>query len=244
MKLETFLAKSASNDLASFHETIQKLIEIIGAQDNNDSNKLILANKIILNNQKVLDSYKNIIDTNFKASIDVISTDESFKQVIAQTNEWISELTNKKIDKILDDDFKSASLALINAIYFNYEWLHTFESNRTLKESFYLDSSRNNFIQVEMMRLNGKSFPYLYSDALKAQILSLPYKNERFSFNVVLPNEENDFLLKDDQTSLINRLDFNLIKPELSKLAILPVNIRVPKFVIKNKMQVVFFFNY
>lgn len=240
LKMENFLAKnlntSLDQNLILFHESIKALINSLIDIENNPedkTNKFILANKIILNNQKVESLFLSLIESSYNAKVDTSLN-------VAETNKWISDLTNNKISNILDDSFKAASLILINAVYFNYEWLHEFDHTKTTKQDFHLSKDGLLKVKVNKMEMYQKKFGYFFSIKLNSHLLSLPYKKEKFMFNILFPNDENDFLLVGEQNSLVNKLNYNLLKEELKQQSLEKINLNMPKFSIKKKIEVTF----
>lgn len=227
-------------NLSGFHDTVHEFINSLITIENpdNSSNRLVLANKMIVNNQFILDSYRHLIETKYDAKIDQITTPESFDQVVNETNKWISDLTNKKITKILDNSFKTTSLALIDAIYFNYEWVYEFDPKKTKKREFFTSPNKQNSLQVDMMELNRKNLLYFNSKKLNSHLLSLPYKRGKFLFNILFPIDENDYLLSNDRESLMNKLDFDLLKEEMAQQSIESISLLMPRFTAKKTVKV------
>ena len=100
----------------------------------------------------------------------------------ATINQWVSEKTNGKIDKIVDQIDPSSVLFLINAIYFKGAWAKEFNKAATKEHPFTL--AGGNASQVPMMSQSG-SYQYLETPAFQA--VSLPYGGGRVSFYVFLP---------------------------------------------------------
>ena len=239
LKLRNFISKYNLNEqesLTPLHESIRQLVEkITGKKDEN--NTILVANKLVINNQHIDDSFSEIIRSYYDSQIARIDSAESLKSTIDETNKWARDLTNGKIDNLLDESFKSTSLALINLIYFNYEWKAQFDESKTTKEKFYLDQNHEKFVLLDTMKIANKFFPYVYAESLKAHIVSLPYKNESFLFNIVLPANEEDILVDEDELSLINQLKYETLKEEMKRQEPHKVDIQLPKFSIKKQIQ-------
>jgi serine protease inhibitor len=227
--------------LRSLHESVRQLLQLITMNNNNSAVEpgvIVLANRLVLNEQTVEPAFLHTIQTTYKAEVDSVGANESLASLIDRTNKWSNETTNGKIDKILADEFRLASLALINIIYFNKEWKIQFDEKLTAKEKFYLTADRQRFTQVDMMKLSGKSLAYVYSSKLAAHLVSLPYNDDKFVFNIVLPSNENDFLLNEQHDSVLNQLNYVLLKEELDKQEHEKVDLEIPKFSIKKTMKV------
>lgn len=217
----------------NFHENIKSLSKLITS--NGTSNDLVLANRMIINNLNVKSSFETIIKTLYESDIDKVSAHKSLETIIVETNKWISDLTDNKITAILDQSFKSVALTLINAIYFKCEWLNPFDPSRTTNMDFHVTKTSKQ--SLEMMQLSNKKLLYYFSPNLEYHLLSLPYSQEKFNFNVILPLSEDDFLISRNKQSLINHLDFNQIKIDLQKLSLTSIDLLMPKFTIKKKIN-------
>jgi serpin B len=97
-------------------------------------------------------------------------------------NSWVSQNTNGKIPKIVDQIPANMMLYLVNAIYFKGDWTRQFDKSKTSDQPFHLlDGSTK---PVPLMTQGGK-FTYLRNDSFQA--VSLPYGDGRLSMVVFLP---------------------------------------------------------
>jgi len=64
-------------------------------------------------------------------------------------NSWVSDKTNKKITKIVDQINPESFMYLINAIYFKGVWTNEFDVKKTSQQPFYLEDGKE--VQVDMM---------------------------------------------------------------------------------------------
>lgn len=100
-------------------------------------------------------------------------------------NQWVSENTNGKIEKIIEAIDPAMMMILINAIYFNSVWEVEFDPEDTQDQPFYRED-HSLFGQVEMMFLESTLFA---SFTEKFSAVELPYKNKKFSMYLFLPAE-------------------------------------------------------
>lgn len=100
----------------------------------------------------------------------------------ATINQWVSEKTHGKIDKIVDQIDSQSILFLINAIYFKGAWTKEFDKAKTRPDNFTLPHGTR---QVPMMSQSDK---YQYLETKDFQAVSLPYGGGRVSFYVFLPS--------------------------------------------------------
>jgi serine protease inhibitor len=126
--------------------------------------------------------------------IDLNSTyyDAQVKEIDLQTaqaletiNDWVSEKTHGKIDRILEKIEPSTVMILLNALYFNCVWEVEFDPKDTRQAPFYTDAGTE-YGKVEMMDLES-TFNAAFTESLTA--VELPYKNSKFSMFLFLPAE-------------------------------------------------------
>ena len=122
----------------------------------------------------------------------------------AVINSWVSEKTDKMIDKLLDNIDPNFVLGLANAVAIDVEWKQQFECDATREDNF--TDVDGNVKKVEMMNSTYKiDATYIESD--KAKGIIIPYKDETdLEYVAILPNE--------DLYKYINSFD----KEELTKL--------------------------
>lgn len=80
----------------------------------------------------------------------------------------------------------TTSLVLVNGIYFKGFWKYPFNQRYTFKEPFHVTPSKQ--LDVDMMHLQ-EYFPYGKLPELNAEAVALPYKGDRVSMVIILPNK-------------------------------------------------------
>ena len=100
-------------------------------------------------------------------------------------NDWVSDKTHGKIDKIIDSIDPETMMILINALYFNCLWETEFDPDDTSEQPFYTADDRL-YGQVDMMTVES-TFDVAFTEDFSA--LELPYKNNKFSMFLFLPAE-------------------------------------------------------
>ena len=140
---------------------------------------------------------------------------------VEQVNKWVSHKTHGKIDKILNDLTDDILMILINAVYFNGEWVKKFDRELTHKLPFYnlgkQEKSVDTMTQTEYFQ---------YYEDKNAQAISLRFRRDSMSAIVILPAEGNDI------NRYINTLsqsdeEYNKIIKGLKEVK---VNLKLPKF--------------
>lgn len=123
----------------------------------------------------------------------VTSLDFAKKNSADQINQWISEATNKKIEKMVDSPIPSdVIMYLINAIYFKGDWAEQFDRKNTFNTQFHTGDGSSH--EVMMMSRKGK-VEYGKGDDFKA--VRLPYGSGKAAMYCILPEEKisiNDFI--------------------------------------------------
>ncbi len=110
----------------------------------------------------LLPSYEKLAKSGFDAELAELKS-------AAQANQWVSEKTHNKIEKILDELPSSVVALLLNALYMKGDWLRTFEKHRTQEQGFRMATGEQT--KVQMMMDKG-DFKYLNSDGV--EIIRLP----------------------------------------------------------------------
>ncbi|MEH1868379.1 MAG: serpin family protein [Nostoc sp.] len=114
----------------------------------------------------------------------------NFKDAAASSiiNNWVTEKTKGKINKIVEKIEPNQVLFLINAIYFKGNWSNEFDKSKTVQYPFYITPSRRK--QNLMMSQEGD---YRYYENEQFQAVSLPYgKDGKTSFYIFLPKQNSN----------------------------------------------------
>ena len=98
-------------------------------------------------------------------------------------NNWVSEKTHGKIDKIIESIPSELMMYLINAIYFKGTWMYEFDKAETREKSFYILEGEP--VKTDMMIQTNDNFSYFDNDMMQA--IDLPYGNGQFRMSVFLP---------------------------------------------------------
>ncbi|UWG96571.1 serpin family protein [Dehalobacter sp. DCM] len=110
-----------------------------------------------------------------------------------QINQWISQSTNKKIEKMVDSPIApDVIMYLINAIYFKGDWTAEFDAEKTFQTQFRARNGGKS--DVMMMSRTGK-IAYGQGDGFQA--VRLPYGNGKAAMYCILPEETepiNEFI--------------------------------------------------
>ena len=175
---------------AKLKESYQNLIPYLNGLD--DKVELNISNSLwVREGEELKEDFLTANKDSFKASV----TPLDFNKANApdQINQWVSEATNKKIDKIINSPLPSDTIMyLINAIYFKGDWAEQFDSKNTAKAQFRAGNGSTN--EVMMMSRTGK---VEYGKGGDFQAVRLPYGKGKAAMYCILPEKDqtiNDFI--------------------------------------------------
>ncbi len=164
------------------NEITRELIHVLVT--NVEGNLLEIANSIWSDEGFPVE--QEFIDLNsYYFDAEVREIDLQTAQALEAINNWVSQKTHGKIDKILEKIDPATVMILINALYFNCVWETEFDPEDTYEASFYKEDG-NDAMEVEMMSLES-TFNISFTEEYSA--VELPYKNNKFSMFLFLPPE-------------------------------------------------------
>jgi len=214
-------------DDASLNGGYKKLLESLKS---NKDFSLEIANRIFVHDGFALkDSFVKSAKRYYQS--EVMQLDFSEKEKSAkEINNWVEEKTKNRIKNLIfpDELTPLARLVLVNAIYFKGQWENKFMKYCTVKDRFY--TGRSKAIQVDMMEQTDE-FPYTEIPDLKVKAIALPYKGDKLSMVIVLPEKRTS--LAHGEAGLKN---FDL-EEILKRLTEKTVNVFLPKFKMESKIE-------
>lgn len=191
--------------------------------DGGDSVVVKSANSVwVDDNFSVRNHYVNLLQKDYDALVECLRFSDP--ATVRAINNWCSENTNGKIDKIIDDLKPSDVMVLINALYFNAPWEEKFDPSQTSKAEF---KGRSGVSEVDMMYRKGR---YNYAEYQGCQMIELPYLGSTCSMFVVLPPEGMDV------GSLIPYVNEKTYEQAMGMLAPAEVRFRMPKVKMETEM--------
>jgi len=201
------------------HENMHKLQEQINQRQPNI--KLQIVNAVCGQQEhNFLVNFKNTLKNFYQTELQEVDFATDHKNVLNKINSWVeTETTIKKFIKpgILNN---LTRLLLVNAIYFNGQWVTPFK--KITQAPFWLSAKHS--IKVSMMKQKGY---FSYTSNNMVQILELPYAGE-ISMLVILPKQS---LIK------IENLLSKQLNKWLSHLRSQQVKIYLPKFKINTNFE-------
>ena len=145
---------------------------------------------------------------------------------VEQVNNWCSNKTHGKIDKILDVLEPNTLMIILNAVYFKGEWLSKFKNKTTTKLPFYNLGSEEVNIDT-MIQINH----FKYYEDKKVQAIELRFIEDYMSAIIILPSEGTD-INKYIDTLSISSDEYDKIIDGLNHVK---VHLQLPKFELEFK---------
>ncbi|KAJ8872138.1 hypothetical protein PR048_025740 [Dryococelus australis] len=173
-------------------------------------------------------SFRQVARANFMADSKNVDFASNTNGAIDVINQWVRNNTAGKIKKLISQGEVNSQtkFVLANALYFNGSWENGFDSSKTRKRPFHVDSQTT--VQTDMMTTTNR-FNYSYSNELKAQVLALNYKDCDVRMVIALP----------DNVGGLEALESRINSLEKIKLRLYPqqVNVTLPKFKIAQEIE-------
>jgi serine protease inhibitor len=181
---ETFEAMQAALRLtamteAEINQGYRDLIALLGELDNRTEMKI--ANSMWGHEGFSIEpAFIQAGNTFFDAEVETI--DFGSPSAVSRINEWVSEKTDSRIPKLLDEIASEEILFLINAIYFKGKWRETFDPKDTQSGPFQAADGRT-YTAALMTRTDTLR----YDETAEYQAVDLLYGNGAFAMTVLLP---------------------------------------------------------
>lgn len=219
---KTAMAEALQLDGMSLDKVNEGYFNLMGSLENVDQLvSLKIGNSIWINQSfgpRIDQGFTKRVSDSFRS--DVLTRNFSDPETIGEINGWISDKTNGKIDRMIDEIDPSMAMFLINAIYFKGDWTAKFDASKTSKEDFYL--SDGSVAKVDMMFVGG-TFNYYSGEDFQA--IRLPYGRNKTAMYIFLPKEGvplESFIEGMNQTRLDDYVE--RLTPESD------MEVRIPKF--------------
>ncbi|KAF5298606.1 hypothetical protein FQR65_LT09701 [Abscondita terminalis] len=149
--------------------------------------QLTSANKIYVNKTiKLKNDYETIAKNTFKSEVQNINFEDK-NAATNEINKWVETKTHDKIKQLLSENsIKPNTVALlVNAVYFNGEWVHKF--GQAYPMQFYISKSK--IVEINMMAQRNH-FNYYYDEALNVDYMEFPFIGNDVVMTIALPREK------------------------------------------------------
>ncbi|HPY15861.1 MAG TPA: serpin family protein [bacterium] len=205
---------------AQFYELIQSLVEA------DKDLVLSIANSVWMDDlfePRVKEAFLDALLESYEAEPFTIDFQaDGAKDTI---NSWVSENTNGKIEKIIEEIGADTVMYLINAIYFKAAWTITFDKESTYDGQFTLSDESTKTVPMMTFK-DAQDFDF-YSSGWEDgdySVIRLPYGRGKFAFYGIIPNSGSidEFISKMAENGLESYFK-NLVETE-------EVPVIMPKF--------------
>ncbi|WP_044199665.1 serpin family protein [Dyadobacter tibetensis] len=168
--------------------------------------------------------YSSTLKQVFKADVTGLPFDAT---AVGKINQWASDKTNKKIEKVLDTIEPDQVMFLLNALYFKGSWQSRFETKNTADTPFNKEDGTSS--PLKMMFQEG-TYKATSNDSYKA--LQLPYGKGQFNMTIILPNGGRKI------GEVMNEMTFAKWEAlQNSGLKATKVKVGLPKFTLKRSVN-------
>lgn len=170
----------SNEDLNAYYQTLIKGLPLVNPQT-----ELLMGNAIWYNeNMTLKPDFLKISKRSYLAKAGKLDfTDPRAKDAI---NDWVTEQTKGKIEKIIEQTQADDLAYLLNAIYFKGMWEHKFDKEKTEKADFRTASDQ--VVQTDFMQ-NRESYRRLTMEALGLEAVEISYTDNKFSMVLVRPTD-------------------------------------------------------
>ena len=136
-----------------------------------------------------LEAFLDVLAENYGAGVRPVDFVGAPEESRLKINDWVADQTQGRIKDLIPPGppeiiNTSTRLVLTNAIYFNAQWLHTFDESSTRVRPFHLLDGGE--VQVPMMS-ETEWFGYARGEGYQA--VDLPYHGGELSMTILLPDE-------------------------------------------------------
>lgn len=190
---------------------------------NSEPCAISIANSVwVSKGYKLLPGYVDTLKASYGADCSPLdfSSRRACRRACVVVNQWVSDQTNGKILRLLEDNMVNANtrMILVNAISFKCEWMNKFKSKNNIDGEFHsIDGSVSNHTFMSQTDNFG------YADNDDFQAVELPYSGGRFSMLIILPRD-------DSFDKVETALTADLVLNTLTRLSNERVALTMPKF--------------
>lgn len=135
---------------------------------------------------QLLDEYLDVIARNYGAGVRLADFLTAYEPVRREINAWVGDQTEQRIKELIPEGAidQSTRMVLVNAIYFNGDWLYKFDANDTSDARFFLRDGSE--VVVQMMRKDLAAAAYAAGSGYQA--VELPYQGGAAAMDIIVPD--------------------------------------------------------
>lgn len=155
----------------------------------------------------------------------VSQLDFSDPSAVDQINAWCNQTTEGLIPSILDEVNPTATVYLLNSLYFKARWKSEFALEKTQEGDF--NTSSGKVVKADFMQTQRMA-AYVENEWFTST--SLSYQNDSYVMRLILPQPEISI---DQVLQALSESDENLWKNTI----LADINLKMPRFTLENKMD-------
>lgn len=162
---------------------------------------------------------------NYAATVSQL--DFSDPSAVDKINAWCNQTTEGLIPAILDEVNPTATVYLLNSLYFKARWESEFSPEKTQEGNFITSSGtpvKSHFMQAKRMAAYVKNEWFTSTN--------LPYQNGSYVMRLILPQAGVGM---DQVLQALSGPDGNLWK----NVVLADINLKMPRFTLENKMDLI-----
>lgn len=202
----------------------KKLIE--GLHTVNSAITVKTANSVWGNAEVPLkDDFQKMNIENYSAMVSQL--DFSDPSAVEQINAWCNQTTEGLIPSILEEVNPTATVYLLNSLYFKARWESEFAPEKTQEGDF--NTSSGKVVKADFMQTQRMA-AYVENEWFTST--SLSYQNDSYVMRLILPQPEISI---DQVLQALSESDENLWKNTI----LADINLKMPRFALENKLDLV-----
>lgn len=169
------------------------------------------------------DDFQKMNIENYSAMVSQL--DFSDPSAVDQINAWCNQTTEGLIPSILDEVNPTATVYLLNSLYFKARWESEFAPEKTQEGDF--NTSSGKVVKADFMQTQRMA-AYVENEWFTST--SLSYQNDSYAMRLILPQPEISI---DQVLQALSESDENLWKNTI----LADINLKMPRFTLENKMD-------
>lgn len=149
------------------------------------ANRILIANSLWPQaDHPFLESYVSLVREHYGVDVTPVDYKRETEAARLKINDWVSKRTEELIRDLIAPGILDpmTRLVIVNAIYFKGLWEIPFETNATREADFHVTPEKA--VKAQLMSRVGE---FDYAEFPGVQLVELPYKDERLSMLVILP---------------------------------------------------------
>ncbi|CAB4056900.1 unnamed protein product [Lepeophtheirus salmonis] len=163
--------------------------DITSVTKSDDNITLEVANSVFPSKRLELrEEYLSDVKKHFQSEIQSLDFNQA-EEARKIMNDWVLQQTNGMVKELFAPGSINSDTVnvLVNAIYFKGDWLAKFDPINTTERDFFVSSEKT--VKVPTMFASDIKYASTYNEDLKCTIAALPYKGERITMYLLVPEE-------------------------------------------------------